>query len=363
MIRSNLVPFGWKDGRLVRVDTVPNGLHCGCICPSCESLLIAVNNEGIHVTPHFRHSNPSVSCEGYIHETAKVGLAQMLSDAIAEGQPVPLNGHFRDCGHRFTAKNLLNGVTNISVERRIREPNIQPDILLENLGVPAKTIEVVDKHPPEVTVIAYARDKALPLAIVEVHTEDDLETLLAGFPVQGAKVVVPVACPTCEAEQQRRQEQQEEQQKLELWQKERREEAEQLVTGAVGPGRSKANLRRPETDRFGANLKHWTKAAIMANARKLQALGFQQQEKRATLFLAELPGWKVYADLDSTEVIRIWEVGCIPALYAFPKGKGPVACRECLLEAVECRLGAFNLEYRRHFEDTEGHTCYEPQLR
>ena len=47
-------------------------------------------------------------------------------------------------------------------------------------------------------------------------------------------------------------------------------------------------------------------------------IGFGQQPKRPTLFRVKVDGWTVYADLDSTEVMKIWEVDCARGLYCLP---------------------------------------------
>ena len=89
------------------------------------------------------------------------------------------------------------------------------------------------------------------------------------------------------------------------------------------------------------------------------SIGLSTSDKAAYFVFSPSPGWEVYADLDSTEIMKIWEVGCVPALYAARRGKGSLFCRECLLEAVALRLDYFRVDYRRYFEDREGHTCNE----
>ena len=226
MDKEYRVPWGLKDGRLVKPENVPTGLACGCVCPACDGLLIA-KNAGLKMEPHFSHSNSSVSCEGYIHETAKLGLAQMLRDAIQRGDPASMRGQFRSCGHPFESKNILRGISHVSVELRIKEPNIQPDLVLEGADGPAKTIEIVDKHPPELAVIQFA-EQGIPLGIVEVHTPDDLDNLLSGFPITGVTIIVPAPCPTCKKEAR--------QQEMEALEQKRRErEADELVLAYVKP--------------------------------------------------------------------------------------------------------------------------------
>ena len=80
-------------------------------------------------------------------------------------------------------------------------------------------------------------------------------------------------------------------------------------------------------------------------------IGFGQQPKRPTLFRVKVDGWTVYADLDSTEVMKIWEVDCAPGLYAFPEHAKPPKCRECVLEMVNAILEENGIETRRYFMD------------
>ena len=46
---------GLKDGRVVKVTDVDNGLGCECVCLDCRLPLIAVNNKENSYRPHFRH--------------------------------------------------------------------------------------------------------------------------------------------------------------------------------------------------------------------------------------------------------------------------------------------------------------------
>ena len=107
-------------------------------------------------------------------------------------------------------------------------------------------------------------------------------------------------------------------------------------------------------DRSCARLREETRLRIMANARRLIKLEFRQQERRPTLFLLQAGQRKIYADLDSTEVMRIWEVDCEPDLYSFPT-EGGSGCRECVLDGVGRIFDQNAIPYRRHFEDHIGH--------
>ena len=48
-----LLKYGLKDGKLVHIDSVLNGLSCNCICPSCGGILEA--HQGQKNQHHFKH--------------------------------------------------------------------------------------------------------------------------------------------------------------------------------------------------------------------------------------------------------------------------------------------------------------------
>lgn len=64
-----------EDGRLLHVDSVPNGLACGCRCPGCGAMLVAKNN-GETVASHFAHASGS-ACTG-AHESELHLLAKEI---------------------------------------------------------------------------------------------------------------------------------------------------------------------------------------------------------------------------------------------------------------------------------------------
>lgn len=76
--------------RMVHIDTVKNGLECGCVCPSCKEPLVAKNDGKIR-EHHFAHANGADCGTGYqtmIHLLAK--------DIIEELKifPLFLNGKY-----------------------------------------------------------------------------------------------------------------------------------------------------------------------------------------------------------------------------------------------------------------------------
>lgn len=71
------IRYALKDGELVFIDDVPNGLRCGCVCPSCGAKLEA--HQGQKREHHFKHYNAEECLHGAetsLHIMAKKLVAQ-----------------------------------------------------------------------------------------------------------------------------------------------------------------------------------------------------------------------------------------------------------------------------------------------
>lgn len=104
------------EGQLVHVDSVPNGLACGCRCPGCGALLVAKNN-GETMAAHFAHASGTV-CSG-AHESE---LHLLAKDVIASEKAVMLPPYGSVYGGglmRFDA---------VEVEERNDLSSLQPDL-------------------------------------------------------------------------------------------------------------------------------------------------------------------------------------------------------------------------------------------
>jgi len=67
-----LLKYGLKDGKLVHINDVANGLSCGCVCPSCGGKLEA--HQGKNNQYHFKHYNVkdcNYGSESALHIIAK----------------------------------------------------------------------------------------------------------------------------------------------------------------------------------------------------------------------------------------------------------------------------------------------------
>ena len=173
------VPWGLQvpTGRMVNVDTVPNGKASNCICPSCKAGLVA-KNQGTKKQHHFAHTADSKACEGWLHATAKYLLAQRIQDALDNAEPLPLAWECGKCRCRHEG-NLLKKVSAVYLETPIKGAGIRPDISLEMGGTPPFTlIEVVVSHSPEPSVYEYCTASGCPLLLFRLDSSDDLDEII-----------------------------------------------------------------------------------------------------------------------------------------------------------------------------------------
>lgn len=102
-----------QEGKLVHIDSVPNGKNCGCVCPYCGGELIA-KKKGEKREPHFAHKGDR--CAKY-HETTLHQLAKLI---IKEGKTVMLPAYKNLKPERIRFKE-------VEIEERNDLSSLQPD--------------------------------------------------------------------------------------------------------------------------------------------------------------------------------------------------------------------------------------------
>lgn len=113
-MNSSLIPFARRvsDNRLVDVQSVPRGLACNCVCPSCELPLMA--KQGAINEWHFSHSTRSEDdsaaafCSYSFFVSARAMLRQIAQPSIQLLTPEYLigdeSGHGRLVDHRKSSR-------------------------------------------------------------------------------------------------------------------------------------------------------------------------------------------------------------------------------------------------------------------
>ncbi len=319
-------------------------------CFGCHQEMVL--KRGLIRRPHFAHKPPFNYCDSddALHETAKANICKGFLHAVEVRQAYNLSYPCSKCRLPILA-NVADAGATIASEKSV-VPGTRSDLVVtKDDGItPRVIIEIVVTHNLEPDTRQKYEDSDVPVVKVR-PTWEDVATLTEAATGCEALNVQTTLCKDCriiDAKNQREAEQRQ------LEHERRQAEAREIVAGITPQPGNLPHLTSVTHDRYGSPLKAFTRNRIMGNARKLVALGFKQQPTRPTLFLLQDEGRKVYADLDSTEVMRIWEVDCVPAIYSFPL-QGGRGCRECVLELVEDCLAEYGIHCRRHFEDRVGH--------
>lgn len=145
--------YGIKDGRVVHVEAVTNGLDCGCSCPHCGSQLNAKKgNVRVH---HFAHYN-AVDCE----HGAETAIHLMAKQIIAERRIVLLPATF--------------------LHQMAIDTNIHPHQVNEFIPTKLAILESVEEEPtmegyrPDLTALDSEGDW-LDIEIKVTHEVDDVK--------------------------------------------------------------------------------------------------------------------------------------------------------------------------------------------
>lgn len=120
-MQQTLIPFGLHHGRLVRAIEVANGLACGCLCPGCNTPLIAANR-GTKNVHHFRHAQ-SVDCRS----TYEASLHKFAVDLLIESKRIVLPDFSQVISNRTRY--------GAEVKKRVAFPGAQAEATQASAGV------------------------------------------------------------------------------------------------------------------------------------------------------------------------------------------------------------------------------------
>ncbi len=120
MIRQEHLTYALnQEGKLVHVDSVPNGNECGCFCPNCKSRLCAKNGgSGEKMIHHFAHLS-GADCVGAVESA----LHKMAKDILAAQKCIYLPKH------PDGKKDRLQQFDKVEVEYYDKETNLRPDCI------------------------------------------------------------------------------------------------------------------------------------------------------------------------------------------------------------------------------------------
>jgi hypothetical protein len=167
-------PYAIRNGELIHISEVENGLNSDCRCPLCNRSLVA--RKGSLKVHHFSHVTES-NCEPetVIHLLGKQLLAEKVESAIQEGVPLFLSWNCDDCDDSHEI-DLTQNIAQVSVEHDLGA--LRPDVvLLTHHNEPAMILEVVGTHSPDGRVLAYCTERKIPFFEVRLKKMGDLDAL------------------------------------------------------------------------------------------------------------------------------------------------------------------------------------------
>jgi hypothetical protein len=122
-LSSLRVPFGLKNGRMVSPADVDSGLACGCVCPGCESPLIARKGKRVW---HFAH-NGLVCANG-----AETALHLMAKQILADERKVELPAVEVSISATDAFGQLQTVSTILSGPRRVQYGTVKLEVARDN---------------------------------------------------------------------------------------------------------------------------------------------------------------------------------------------------------------------------------------
>jgi hypothetical protein len=123
------LPFGLKEGELVEVSQVENGLKCNCFCPSCGHPLVARKGEKTHHFAHHKSSDCVGALETALHYAAKEILERQKRIRIP-AVTTAIGGGYGTVFDLF--KEQYISFDNVYLEKHL--DSIIPDVIIEIKG-------------------------------------------------------------------------------------------------------------------------------------------------------------------------------------------------------------------------------------
>lgn len=108
-----------QNGKLVHVDSVPNGNSCGCICPCCKSELCAKNGgTGEKMIHHFAHVS-GADCVGALESALHKMAKDVMKEALCIQLPTRPDGR----------RGELLRLDRVEIESFDRDTQLRPDCI------------------------------------------------------------------------------------------------------------------------------------------------------------------------------------------------------------------------------------------
>ena len=325
--------------RVTHIDKAEGQSHY--LCLGCHQDMIP--RKGRINKHHFAHKAGIQQCDpdNALHETAKAAICEGFLRALTEDDHYRVSIPCHRCNQPIGTNVALPGAAIATERSEVRGTRSDLVITTEDGKTPRLIVEVVVHHDLEDDTHKLYTASGIPIIKVRPSWET-VDTLRDALHSPEYMNVRHSTCGQCRQQDALRSQ----------WLSTTKAHVQKAIN--LNP-QTRPRIEQIIKDKHGSFLRADTKQRVNRNARLLEKLGFLQQNSRPTLFKLQIPQWAIYADLDSTEVMRIWEVDCQPGLYAFPQEAEPPKCRECLLEFVRQILERHGIGVRHYFMDHSSH--------
>ena len=316
-IRTIAYPFAQDaDGVATSIDNAKHDVPYTCV--GCgEPMIPKLGRIKKH---HFAHKmNVTCDADHALHESAKIYIIEKFNKAVQSGGvcviPVPCS-----CCRQTIKHDLTAGGTEIRPEVTVIEGTRSDLAVLKSASLAHAIIEVVVTHDLEPQTHRAYQKSSIPVIVLK-PTWDNMNII---------ERTMNIVCKACAV---------------------RERDLKSFMPRIAG---SKSPPRLITHDKFGARLIPKTGSTLNGYAYILRGFGFEQQNSRPTLFLYETKHWRVYADLDSTKIMRIWEVNCEAGVYARAKHNLDEKdchpdCQDCVEKTARERIRDAGVPTRRYF--------------
>ena len=378
VIKEPDMPYALNaEGRMVHVDSVPNGKECNCFCPKCHQQLMA--KQGEVRTHHFAHvSEHSIhlpqKCQGY-YEAMMHHLAKEIID---EEKKLMLPAY------EDVIPFELIEFDKVEVEERNDYKDLQPDIVGETKDGRRIHVEIFFSHKVPAEKKEKLRQRNIECLEIDVNgiepNKDKLKSFLlnqfqkrtwVNYP-KGDRLAAEKRAIEEESQRKRIEEEKRTQERLEKWQKEKKEAEDKRIQEKkelAKEANRKARIKdRQEDDEFIRSLMAQQKdqdrrAQLEEHANNWRDRFYNYRISNATVSLSELHNaldslWrtqKTFIMINGHETKIIWyEVSTVQnCIYVLHANKGcygsypfHLTCAR-LVDGIDFykNLGSFNSEH------------------
>lgn len=159
--------FALKNGKVVTIDEVESGFACNCVCPACQTRLVA--KKGKVREHHFAHDKGSICEYGY-----QTSLHLMAKEIIAEAGKIMVPSIYGK--YKGKALKIYDAmpiaIRNAVVEKRIGE--LIPDVILECSNGQYLVIEIYVTHKVDEQKLLKLRELSIAAIEIDLSTKDRL---------------------------------------------------------------------------------------------------------------------------------------------------------------------------------------------